>query len=75
MTIEHCPACHAMTAPQGTVTRSDGKQETLYRCNGHSCGTVFSRVPQSLLQPTRPTRTYNKQGAPKATTPAILTDC
>jgi len=75
MTIEHCPACRGLTAPQGTVIRSDGEQEALYRCSGHSCGTVFSRVLPPAQQPTRPTHTYGKQAAPKAAKSAILTDC
>lgn len=75
MTIEHCPDCRALTPSEGTVIRSDGKQEALYRCTGHSCGTVFSRVQPQPQQPTRPTLTFGKQAAPKQAKPAILTDC
>jgi len=42
MTTHHCPDCHSLTAPNGTIIRSDGQREALYRCSGHSCGTVFS---------------------------------
>ncbi|AXV81114.1 hypothetical protein [Ralstonia solanacearum] len=70
MKIEHCPQCNALTPAEGTVYRSDGKRETLYRCIGHRCGALFSRALSQ--QSANGVQTYRDGDA---SAKKILTDC
>lgn len=72
MTNKHCPSCHGLTAAEGTVTRSDGKQEALYRCNAHGCRTVFSHELPATTATDKRIQTYRE--APSSQD-AIRTDC
>ncbi|MHA6844253.1 hypothetical protein [Ralstonia syzygii] len=72
MTNKHCPTCRGLTAADGTVIRSDGKQETLYRCNAHGCCTVFSHTLSLSNTPDKRIQTYRE--APSSQD-VIRTDC
>ena len=72
MTNHHCPSCHSLTAPDGTVLRSDGKSETLYRCNRVSCKTVFSHALPTAAAPAKRVQSYNQARKPQD---VIRTDC
>ncbi|AXV85630.1 hypothetical protein CJO78_04585 [Ralstonia solanacearum] len=72
MTIEHCPNCCALSGAEGTVIRSDGKQEALYRCGAHGCHTMFSHaLPTSSRSATR-VETYRDAQSSQT---VIRTDC
>lgn len=72
MTTHHCPGCHSLTAPTGTIIRSDGQREALYRCNGHSCGTVFSHALPAGAAADDSIQTYSQAGNAQD---VIRTDC
>lgn len=72
MTIKHCPKCDSLTGAEGTLIRSDGKQESLYRCNAHSCGTVFSHQLPMTTAADKRIQTYRE--APSSQD-VIRTDC
>ncbi|CAJ0806772.1 hypothetical protein [Ralstonia holmesii] len=71
MTTHHCPDCHSLTAPNGTIIRSGRQREALYRCNGHSCGTVFSHALPAGAAPNS-IQTYSQAGNAQD---LIRTDC
>ncbi|QHB55206.1 hypothetical protein GRB31_09005 [Ralstonia solanacearum] len=70
MKHEHCPQCAALVPAEGTVIRSDGKREALYRCATHRCATLFSRALSD--QTANGVQTYRDRRAPSE---QILTDC
>ncbi|CAJ0731342.1 MAG: hypothetical protein QM625_22245 [Ralstonia sp.] len=72
MTSHHCPSCRSLTAPHGTILRSDGQREALYRCNSHSCGTVFSHALPVGATPEDSIQTYRLA---RNTQDVIRTDC
>lgn len=72
MTIHHCPACRSITGADGTIIRSDGKQEALYRCTAHGCDTVFSHALPASTAPDKRIQTYREAHNPQG---VIRTDC
>ncbi|WP_157766278.1 hypothetical protein [Ralstonia solanacearum] len=72
MKPEHCPQCAALAPAEGTVIRSDGKREALYRCTAHCCGTLFSHALPLAQQDADGVQPYRNRRAPSE---QILTDC
>ena len=72
MSIHHCPGCNSLTAPNGTILRSDGQRDALYRCNGHKCGTVFSHALPVGAAPDDSIQTYRQA---RNEQDVIRTDC
>ncbi|MHA6915924.1 hypothetical protein ACQUJO_22750 [Ralstonia pseudosolanacearum] len=70
MKLEHCPQCAALSSAEGTVMRSDGMREALYRCAAHGCATLFSRALSN--QTANGVQMYRDRRAPSE---PILTDC
>ncbi|MDO3622990.1 hypothetical protein Q3O98_18065 [Ralstonia pseudosolanacearum] len=73
MKPEHCPQCNALTPTAGTVIRSDGKREALYRCTAHRCATLFSHALPLSQQGADGVQTYRDRRVPSEK--RILTDC
>jgi hypothetical protein len=72
MTSHHCPSCRTLTTADGTILRSDGQREALYRCNAHSCGTVFSHALPVGVAPDDSIQTYRQA---RDAQDVIRTDC
>ncbi|MFT0735628.1 hypothetical protein [Ralstonia wenshanensis] len=72
MTTKHCPKCRSLTGSDGTILRSDGKQEALYRCNAHGCHTVFSHSLPVSSAPDKRIQSYRDAPGSQG---VIRTDC